>query len=115
MDPDAEAAAMAEWRDRPGVFRRRSAKPARAAIRSGMVRRTGEVALCRSDLRHAAICAETGPPAAPAGHHHAQAVAAAEAPALRPALLCDAVADALQPRLPVAGVSRNRGRALCRH
>src|SRR3954451_17883939 len=90
MDRHAKAAGMAEWRDRPGIFRRRPAKPARTAIRGGVVRRTRQVALCGGDVRHAAIRLEARHAAAATDHHHAASAAAAETAARRSAYAGDA-------------------------
>src|SRR6185437_11369695 len=85
LDGHAPAPRMAEWRHRADLLRGRSREPPRPPVRCRMVRRTGEVALCRSDLRHAAVRLAHGSAAAPIGYDDAAANSIAQAADCRPA------------------------------
>ena len=67
------AARVGQRRGGAGLFRRRARASARAAIRSRLVRRAGQVEACRGDLGHAAVRAAAGRPAAAGGDDDAAA------------------------------------------
>ena len=76
-----------------------------------LVRRAGEVALCGSRVRHAAVRAAARRAAAPGHHDHAAADSADQAADRRSGDRGDARADASQRLQSVAGVSRGCWRA----
>ena len=70
-------ASSGTWRRGAGLFGRRSGKPARAAIRRRLVRRTRQMALRQGDMGHAAIWIASRRLAAPARDDDAASAAAA--------------------------------------
>ena len=94
---EAEAGAS-ERRGGAGVLVGGSGEPARAAIRSGVVRRAGEVALRRGDMGHAAVRPQIGRAAAAGGDDDAAADPAGEAAPRRRRHGDDAGAHDRQPQ-----------------